>query len=130
MSPVRTVRSPALRYRPARRTDVENLAELGFRAYRVHSVEKRRDFYTDHPRFGLRDVRVGELDGQLVASLIGAALAIVSGIGVSPYLRRPAKIEADYREEMRDPEGETIYDRAQMRAAASAAASAAMEPTG
>jgi cation/acetate symporter len=65
-----------------------------------------------------------------LASLIGAALAIVSGIGVSLYLRRPAKIEADYREEMRDPEGETIYDRAQMRAAASAAASAAMEPTG
>jgi cation/acetate symporter len=65
-----------------------------------------------------------------LASLIAAALAIVSGIGVSLYLRRPAKIEADYREEMRDPEGETIYDRAQMRAAASAAASAAMEPTG
>jgi cation/acetate symporter len=65
-----------------------------------------------------------------LASLIAAALAIVSGIGVSLYLRRPAKIEADYREEMRDPEGETIYDRAQMRAAANAAASAAMEPTG
>ena len=65
-----------------------------------------------------------------LASLIAAALAIVTGIGVSLYLRRPAKIEADYREEMRDPEGETIYDRAQMRAAASAAASAAMEPTG
>ena len=70
MSPVRPARPPAIRYRPARRTDVENLADLGARAYRVHSVEKRRDFYTEHPRFGLRDVRVGELDGQIVASLV------------------------------------------------------------
>jgi cation/acetate symporter len=66
-----------------------------------------------------------------LAALIGAALAIVSGVGVSLYLRRPAKIEDDYREEMRDPEGETIYDRAQRRAAAAAsAASAAAEATG
>src|SRR2546428_12502528 len=63
-------RLPALRYRTARRTDVETLAELGTRAYRVCSVEQRREFYTDHPRFGLRDVRVGELDGEIVASLV------------------------------------------------------------
>src|SRR5256885_170956 len=66
VSPTRTSRPPALRYRPARRTDVENLAELGMLAYRVASLEKRRDFYTDHPRFTLRDVRVAELDGRMV----------------------------------------------------------------
>ncbi len=66
----RTPRTPALRYRAARRTDVETLAELGFRAYRVASLEKRREFYTDHPRFTIKDVRVAELDGQIVASLV------------------------------------------------------------
>ncbi len=45
MSP-RATRPPAIRYRPARRTDVETLAELGSRTYRVASVEKRREFYT------------------------------------------------------------------------------------
>src|SRR5258706_361395 len=59
MSP-RPPRPPAIRYRPARRTDVETLAELASRTYRVASVEKRREFYTDHPRFGLRDVRVAQ----------------------------------------------------------------------
>jgi len=66
----RAARPPAIRYRPARRTDVETLAELGSRTYRVASVEKRREFYTDHPRFTLRDVRVVELEGQIVASLV------------------------------------------------------------
>ena len=70
MSPARSLRPPPLRYRAARRTDVETLADLGMRAYRVSSLEQRREFYTDHPRFGLRDVRVGELDGQVVASLV------------------------------------------------------------
>src|SRR5438094_1929884 len=70
VSRARPPRPPALRYRAARRTDVELLADLGLRAYRVSSLEKRREFYTDHPRFGLRDVRVGEVDGQLVASLV------------------------------------------------------------
>jgi cation/acetate symporter len=59
------------------------------------------------------------------ASLIGAALAFLAGIGVSLYQPRPSQIEDNYREEMRDPGGETIYDRAQMRAAAAAAATAA-----
>ena len=66
----RSQRPPAMRYRPARRTDVETLAELGLLAYRVSSFEKRREFYTDHPRFSLRDVRVGELEGRIVASLV------------------------------------------------------------
>jgi predicted acetyltransferase len=95
----RAPRPPALRYRPARRTDVETLADLGWRAYRVSSLEKRREFYTDHPRFGLRDVRVGEMDGQVVASLVLYPFTAfvrgqrvpVTGIGsvaVSPEHRR------------------------------------------
>ena len=42
----------------------------GIAELRVASIEKRREFYTDHPRFGLRDVRVVELEGQVVASLV------------------------------------------------------------
>jgi cation/acetate symporter len=60
-----------------------------------------------------------------LASLIGAVLALVAGIAVSLYLRKPSQVEDSYREEMRDPGGETIYDRAQMRAASAAAAAAA-----
>jgi predicted acetyltransferase len=95
----RAARAPAIRYRPARRTDVETLADLGFRAYRVSSLEKRREFYTDHPRFGLRDVRVGELEGQIVASLVlypftafvrGQRLPVkgIGSVAVSPEHRR------------------------------------------
>lgn len=62
-----------------------------------------------------------------LASLIGAGLALCAGIGVSLYTGAPPKAEDDYREEMRDPGGDTIYDRAQVRAAAAAAAAAAAE---
>jgi predicted acetyltransferase len=109
----RTPRPPALRYRPARRTDVETLADLGHRAYRVSSLEKRREFYTDHPRFGLRDVRVGELDGQVVASLVLYPFTAfvrgqrvpVTGIGsvaVSPEHRRRGVAEALLKSALRD----------------------------
>jgi cation/acetate symporter len=60
-----------------------------------------------------------------LVSLIGILLALAAGIGVSFYLPPPAKVEDDYCEEMRDPGGETIYDRAKMRAAATAAAAEA-----
>ena len=59
-----------------------------------------------------------------LASLIGALLALVVGVAVPVYLRKPSQGEDNYYEEMRDPEGETIYDRAQARAAAHAAAQA------
>jgi predicted acetyltransferase len=102
-----------LRYRPARRTDVETLAELAWRAYRVHSVEKRREFYTDHPRFTLRDVRVAELDGQIVASLVLYPLTAyvrghrvpVTGVGsvaVSPEHRRRGVGETFMRAALRE----------------------------
>ena len=95
----RPPRPPALRYRAARRTDVETLADLGYRAYRVASLEKRREFYTDHPRFTIRDVRVGELEGQIVASMVlypltalvrGQKLPVigVGSVAVSPEHRR------------------------------------------
>ena len=117
MSPARTrtgpARPPALRYRPARRTDVEKLAELGNLAYRVSSLEKRREFYTDHPRFDLRDVRVGELDGQIVASLVlypltawvrgqKIPLAGVGSVAVSPEHRRRGVAESLMRSALRE----------------------------
>jgi len=113
MSAARPPRLPALRYRPARRTDVETLAELGLRTWRVSSLEKRREFYTDHPRFGLRDVRVGELDGQIVASLVlypytafvrGQRVPVtgVGSVGVSPEQRRRGIGEALMRAALRE----------------------------
>jgi predicted acetyltransferase len=109
----RPVRPPALRYRPARRTDVDTLADLALRAYRVSSLEARREFYTDHPRFSLRDVRVGELDGELVASLVlyplqvlvrGQAIAAtgIGSVAVSPEHRRRGVAEALLRATLRD----------------------------
>ncbi|HYM79847.1 MAG TPA: GNAT family N-acetyltransferase [Candidatus Limnocylindria bacterium] len=113
MTPHRPPRSPAIRYRPARRTDVETLADLATRAYRVASIEKRREFYTDHPRFGLRDVRVAELDGLIVASLVLYPLtALVRGrrmpltgvgsVAVSPEHRRRGVGEALLRAALRE----------------------------
>jgi predicted acetyltransferase len=112
MSP-RPIRPPALRYRPARRTDVDTLAELALRAYRVSSLEARREFFTEHPRFSIRDVRVGELDGELVAALVLYPLQAfvrgqrvpVAGIGsvaVSPEHRRRGIAEALLRATLRE----------------------------
>lgn len=104
---------PPLRYRPARRTDIETLVDLSLRAYRVSSAEARREFYGEHPRFGLRDVRVGELDGEIVASLVlyplqawvRGARVPVTGIGsvaVSPEHRRRGVADALVRASLRD----------------------------
>jgi predicted acetyltransferase len=109
----RPPRPPAIRYRPARRTDVETLAELGERTYRIASVEKRREFYTDHPRFTLRDVRVVELEGQVVASLVlyphhawvrgqKVPLTGVGSVAVSPEHRRRGVGEAAMRAALRE----------------------------
>jgi predicted acetyltransferase len=110
---IRPQRPPALRYRPARRTDVETLAELGLLAYRVSSLEQRREFYTEHPRFTLRDVRVGELDGQIVSSLVLYPLTAwvrgqrvpITGVGsvaVSPEHRRRGVGETLMRSALRE----------------------------
>ena len=60
-----------------------------------------------------------------IASLSSAGLGLVAGIAVSLFRSRPSEAETIYYEEIRDPEGEAIYDRAQTRAAAAAAASTA-----
>ncbi len=106
-------RPPALRYRTARRTDVEALAELALRAFRVSSLEARREFFTEHPRFSIRDVRVGELDGEPVATLVlyplqawvrGQALpaAGIGSVAVSPEHRRRGVAEALMRATLRE----------------------------
>ncbi|MEZ0278297.1 MAG: hypothetical protein ACAH04_03730, partial [Methylibium sp.] len=59
------------------------------------------------------------------ASLIGVVLALIAGIAASYVQAAPSRAEADYRLAMRNPDGESIYDRAQARAAAAAASSAA-----
>jgi predicted acetyltransferase len=92
---------------------VERLAELASRAWRVTSVEKRREFYTEHPRFNLRDVRIAELDGQVVGSLVlypliafvRAQKVPITGIGsvcVSPEHRRQGVAEALMRSALRE----------------------------
>jgi cation/acetate symporter len=60
-----------------------------------------------------------------LASLIGVVLALIAGIAASYLQAAPSRAEADYRLAMRNPDGESIYDRAQARAAAAAASSAA-----
>jgi predicted acetyltransferase len=113
VSAARASRAPALRYRAARRTDIETLVDLSLRSYRVSSAEARREFFSDHPRFGLRDVRVGELDGELVASLVlypfhawvRGARVPVTGIGsvaVSPEHRRRGIADALVRACLRE----------------------------
>jgi predicted acetyltransferase len=113
MSPVRPPRLPAIRYRPARRTDVETLADLEYRAYRVSSVEKRREFFLNHPRFTLRDVRVAELDGEIAAALVLYPLTAhvcgeprpvvgVGSVAVSPEHRRRGVAEAAMRAALRE----------------------------
>jgi cation/acetate symporter len=60
-----------------------------------------------------------------LASLVGAVFGLIAGIATSYLGPAPSQAEADYLEAMRNPEGESIYDRAQMRAVAAASAAAA-----
>lgn len=53
--------------------------------------------------------------------IIGAVLASIAGIAASLYGMKPPAAASAYWEEMRDPEGEAIYDRAKARSAAQAA---------
>ncbi len=59
-----------------------------------------------------------------IISLIGALLGLMAGVAVSLYRRQSSKAEETYREEMRDPGGEAIYDRARQHAAAASLAAA------
>ena len=53
----------------------------------------------------------------VIAALIGALLAIVAGVVASLLTEAPSPAEEDYFEELRDPAGEALYDRAQRRPA-------------
>ncbi|MGV1014584.1 MAG: cation acetate symporter [Methyloceanibacter sp.] len=53
-----------------------------------------------------------------VASLFGVVFGLVAGIAASLYGPRPSIAVMSYWREMRDPDGETIYDRVQARVAA------------
>jgi cation/acetate symporter len=64
-----------------------------------------------------------------LASLIGALVALGAGLAVSLVWPQGSKAEQSYREEMRDPGGDAIYDRAQ-RAVAAAASVAVAGATG
>lgn len=113
MSPAKAARPTAVRYRHARRPDLELLADLGLRSYRVRTLEAQRQFYTDHPRFAFTDVRVGEVDGALVASLVlvpftafvrGSRVPVrgIGGVAVSPEHRRRGIGEALVRAALRE----------------------------
>jgi GNAT superfamily N-acetyltransferase len=80
-------------------------SSLSLRAYRVSSAEARRDFYTDHPRFGTKDVRVLELGDEVVASLVlyplhayvrGERIPLtgIGSVAVSPEHRRRGVADA------------------------------------
>ncbi|MGH6865170.1 MAG: hypothetical protein ACREDO_03095, partial [Methyloceanibacter sp.] len=54
-------------------------------------------------------------------SVVSMVLAFAGGIAVSLYGPAASAAQEAYWEEMRNPEGEAIFDRAQQRAAAAAA---------
>jgi cation/acetate symporter len=67
--------------------------------------------------FGLAETAVG----TGLAALIAAMLAVCAGIGASLYGPAPSAAEMAYYEEMRKPEGETMFDLAQRRVSTAAA---------
>ncbi|ODS00420.1 hypothetical protein AUC69_00680 [Methyloceanibacter superfactus] len=62
--------------------------------------------------FGIAETAVG----TGIAGLIAAVLALGAGVGTSLYGPGPTASETAYYEEMRKPEGETMFDQAQARA--------------
>jgi len=58
--------------------------------------------------------------GTAISSLVAAVLAVGAGVGASLYGPEPAAFDTAYYEAMRKPDGETIVDQAQMRAASAA----------
>jgi cation/acetate symporter len=55
----------------------------------------------------------------VVAALVGSALGLIGGLIGSLLGPKPTPAEQAYFEELRDPSGDALYDRAQRRAAAS-----------
>jgi hypothetical protein len=56
----------------------------------------------------------------VIGALIGAALGLIGGVIGSLLGPKPTPAEQAYFEELRDPSGDALYDRAQRRAAAAA----------
>lgn len=67
--------------------------------------------------FGVAETAVG----TAMACLVAAALALGAGVGASLYGPAADASEIAYYEEMRKPDGETLFDQAQARAAVAAA---------
>ena len=57
----------------------------------------------------------------VVAALIGVVLGLVAGVIGSLLGPKPSPAAQAYFEELRDPTGDSLYERAQQRAAAAAA---------
>jgi len=66
--------------------------------------------------FGIAETAVG----TAITSLVAAVLAVGAGVGASFYGAQPTGFDTAYYEEMRKPDGETIFDQAQARAATGA----------
>jgi cation/acetate symporter len=67
--------------------------------------------------FGVAETAVG----TGAASLVAVILALGAGVGASLYGPSPSAFDTKYFEEMRKPEGETMFDLAQARAASASA---------
>jgi len=68
-------------------------------------------------------VRLGSSYGHLttvIAALIGVTLGLIGGLVGSLLGPQPSAAEANYFEELRDPGGEALYDRARQRSTAAA----------
>jgi Na+/proline symporter len=63
--------------------------------------------------FGIAETAVG----TCAASLIAAALALGAGVAASLYGPSPSSFDTKYFEEMRRPDGETLFDLARARTA-------------
>lgn len=63
--------------------------------------------------FGVAETAVG----TAMSCLVAAVLAFGAGVGVSLYGPEPESLDTAYYEEMRKPDGETMFDQAQARAA-------------
>jgi cation/acetate symporter len=65
----------------------------------------------------------------VIAALIGVPIGLLAGIAASLAGPRPSAAELAYFEDMRDPRGDALYDRARRRTAAAVAAAAATAAT-
>jgi len=63
--------------------------------------------------FGVAETAVG----TAMSCLVAVVLAFAAGVGVSLYGPEPESPDTAYYEEMRKPDGETMFDQAQARAA-------------